>query len=623
MKKNKILLALLTSACVGMTAGCGEAKYNVKTESNDAEYGSITGGGSYTNGQNVSVKIYPNDGCYLPETGAALSFVASDEAFNRDITLSELTEIRDDNGNISYYEYPFKIQLGSVEGGEMRTYGTYKAQFSCRTNTTADVATSVAAERTVEFKVLDGEGNEMVDVIVPSQTVKFNAKIKETSYIDGIEGKIVWYRDAEFTTKYNFNDGVTDNFTLYGKVENATPKDIVADAIKNFEGSKLIEMTINNDLIQIQNYTKDPTKYKDMDIMVYEKSAGNVLKFMINDDSYYEISSVTGGDYYKLPFSGTGFDAFDIAKVNMFFKHMDVNVENDTTFTFEKAKGEGDVHITETIDEQVCYKYLVKDSEGNLYMEFFIRNGYVYKTVDASGKVNLIKYPTGELGALDPENIRDLFLINLSSNNATLNAALSEINTSWEKVLMVRPAKGETIETLLTTNTNVKDLLRKYDYVVKDADGYEINTNTYFINGNKNLTIFVNGEYAPVEAALEALKVGGFGIKTEVTVFDDETVSKEYNVEAATNVFELAEKPGTMHRVIWDALQTLKGMPTAYYEFDYDSVTGVYSFYKKKDDNVPFITIKLNEGKISNMNYYEIDTDGDVTTYVSTFTYSA
>ena len=26
-------------------------------------------------------------------------------------------------------------------------------------------------------------------------------------------------------------------------------------------------------------------------------------------------------------------------------------------------------------------------------------------------------------------------------------------------------------------------------------------------------------------------------------------------------------------------------MPTAYYEFDYDSVTGVYSFYKKKDDN--------------------------------------
>ena len=60
MKKNNILFGLISILCVGTAAGCGgdgEPRYNIKTALDNQEGGTIKGGGSYKQGEQVTLQL--------------------------------------------------------------------------------------------------------------------------------------------------------------------------------------------------------------------------------------------------------------------------------------------------------------------------------------------------------------------------------------------------------------------------------------------------------------------------------------------------------------------------------------------------------------------------------------
>ena len=616
MKKNKILLTLLTSACVGMVAGCGETKYAIKTDVVSDEFGYITGGGNYANGETVTLKVYPNEGC----SATHLSFI------------KEGTETPVEVSFMGDNEYTFV-----VDNGETGNVGSYTAEFSCLTNSPDEDA--MEATRTASFVIVMDENGTTNDTLVPAQEVKIGASIKDVQYVDGIEGRLEWYKNYDSTTKqhtdkWNFeNDKLLENITLYGKITATNPKEIVETAVENFKKSTGIQMDMGNVRANVKGYDKLGTANDKVEFYFYEDydlDGEFFSKFIVINNIYYETSN---NIYYKLPLGpDSGFNITDIEEFNMFFEHISVK-ENASSFSFEKVvDGTTGDSITEELvvgkndkDEDikaVCYKYLVKDGSGNDYMTLWISNGYVYKTEMAStGKVNRISY-VKELASTEPSTIRDIFVIRLESDDAELNAELDEINSSFEKVLKLRPANGETLASLLETDANVKDLLRRYDYEVHDNLGKITDLSTYAINTNKTLDVKVVAKYEDVAGSLEDFAAGGFKITTETIVFETEVVAKEYIVDEGDNVFDLTSKPDSMNVIIWNAMEALEELSDEYYRFEYDA--GIYSFYKDKKDSIPYISIKLDVAgeKIEKLFYYRTDTEGKVITYTSTFDYS-
>jgi hypothetical protein len=618
MKKNKILLAILASACIGTTAGCGgESKYQIKANVTSNEFGYVRGGGKYEAGQKVSLKVYPNEGC--TPNGFDFKRVGSEDI--NDIAASALETVTDDEGKTLYYKYEFDVNAAADVG----TVGTYTAKFSCLTNTTDDVANATAAERKVQFMVVGEETDFENNPLIPSQIVKLGNKIaKEINYIDSVEGRIKWYKvyneeTGAFSEPWNFaEDAVLSDITLYGNVETATPLEIVKDAIENFKNNTKMEMIMNDKAATVKSFNK--ASEGKMDFNFYQGTvsnpAGNHI-FMIHEGDYYSIIS---GVYYKLDLEDSGFTIDDIDAYTQFFEHLTFDL-SDGAYTVEKV-GNEDVLAKDTNNNDVsvtgCSKYTLKNNES-VVMTFWIKNGEIYKTQNAEGNVNVIIHPEGEIGAVDPSVVKDLYLIKLSSNNTELKGLLNEINSDFQKVLMLKANSGETIEYLFENNTNVKDLLRKYDYTISYSGG-TIDPATHYVDGNRDLVLNVKGEYSDVKDGIEVLKEGGFKITTTGEIFGD-IVSKEYTVADATNILAESTNPG-MNPFIWDVIQTVKTLEDDYYKFSYEN--DVYSFYEKNGDSIPYITIKLSgSGFVEEIVYYETNAAGKVTTYTSVIEYLA
>ena len=209
MKKNKILFALLASACVGMAAGCGEAKYTITTKVNSKEESYITGGGKYANGKKVSLRVYPTEGCFGTETDPAqyprLEFTRQGETT---VTESfELTNLIDR----SYYLYEF-ILNNDAENGNV---GTYNVVCSCATNTAEDVSEAEATKYNVTYKIIDDDYNEIESFV---KEVKAGGVAEDVTSVATREGILKWYKDKQGNNEYDFTTPVTSNLTLYSKL---------------------------------------------------------------------------------------------------------------------------------------------------------------------------------------------------------------------------------------------------------------------------------------------------------------------------------------------------------------------------------------------------------------------
>ena len=455
MKKNKILFTLLASACVGLTAGCGSGgtKYSIKTAVSSSEHGYIQGAGKYANGDSVVLKIYPNIGCFGTEGGGAaqptLTFVQEGKTEASDpISLIPV-------GN-THFEYRFTLNSSEDAGGNV---GTYTANFVCASNDPSGA--EVNKKHTVKYKLFNG--STWVDL--SEVEIDNGALAQDIKYTDD-DKKITWHvGDTSTSALFDFTAAITEDKIIYGYIDDATEKEVLAAVIGDFDEISIIKMKIGTMELNINNYN-DSSKVS----MVFGEGETRVGDFYIKGGKYF---MVEGSYHYELDFSGTGFDYTKVADINKYFKHIkgilddSYTVEKETLAT-EYVVGEG----TEN-EIRIASKYVLK-KDGTAIMEYYLKNGYIYKTVEIdSNVVNEIQYPSSVLGPLNvgSANLKKMYTLKLelSETDQTkypdLKDKLDEVNADFDKVL--KSYKGYTVEEILNNHAELKEeLLRKYSFTV-------------------------------------------------------------------------------------------------------------------------------------------------------------
>ena len=636
MKKNKILLTLLASSCIGMVAGCGDDHYKIIAKVSNSEYGYIKGGGNYAVGSKATLKIYPTEGCEPSDMLLLRS------GTNESVSVGAPNAVYGDNGITKYYEFIIDPVTPGAEGN----VGIYTAAFSClqQDKPSGDATT---AERQVVYKIVKKDGS-FDETSVAKQTVKFGTKLKKNEYVEGYEGKITWYKDyngatTSFSNVWDFNNPLEVDLVLYGKVAEPDASDIVSEAITNFTNSTKIKMNIGNYSASLKDYGKESMEFTFQDSSAVDKATDYVIK----NNTYYESYS---GEYYKMELEGSGFAKENIASYAIFFNHVGITTKGYTfvrvlddvtnnhvteTITIGKDKSNNDINIK-------CYKYKAVDGEGKNVMTFWIKNGYLYKTEAYDGEgnpnvANVINYPEEEITSMSFENVKSMYLVRLTSSDTELNDILSANNAKFETILKIRPSNGETLEKLLQTengkliiNSNEIANLKPYDYKFVQVEGgqiYDINLKD-LVTSHKNVQIQVSSTYSNVKEALEKFATGGYRITTSMLGFDDELISKYFIVPANMNILEVDgdNKPDDMNNVLFETIQTvnlLEDTNLGYHHFGYDASTGVYSFYEQEYDNYPYLSIKIDktEKKVLEIIYYEGVGSTNIRTFTSKFEY--
>lgn len=715
MKKNSILFGLISILCVGAAAGCGgesEPTYNILAELSNLENGTIKGGGRYKNGDAVTLRLYPTEGChtdspklyFTPEGGGAET---------------EYTASTSEDGT----HFMFQFTVNNGEDGGASTVGSYKAAFSCLTNKEEDVgAAGTRAEFLVNYKVVknfDSTANEYKSVyddgsggpIIPTQSVVYGNKITEIKYIDSIDGKIEWYIATNDETdtdglvfsgstitnaKYDFTKPVQGPVNLIGVVVASSPEQIVLDSINNFKASKYL--SINNSYGKgiINNLSEIANKK-----MYFESN-----NLIIDKNTYYQVAP--NNRYYKLPLAdpsaASGFKVSDIKEVKDYIELNDLDlaeytiskkmeggtqkketveflksvsgasydtsantatigsfaytidsgkIMKDTTevgtktgdylifgsnagdLSGEKYKVDGtSIKLVDATFE--CKVYELKDSEDNLYMEVYIHNGYIYKTVRKDGFTNVIEYPTTSSSTTLSSGVFDMNLLNLISNdNAALSTELAKVNEKFETILKNVPVEAKSLKTLIDESAELSAILRMYDYTIEDplASGdKKVDLSKVFPwssdnNSVKNLDVKVNASYSTIDTIINSLRNGGFTVTTSTTVFETETVTKTQDIAAGTNV--LGSLPAGINAIIAKTLTKLNTLGTDYNSFKFlveDEGTAteknIYSFYANQNDSVAYIIVTLDkDGNLSQITYTDLENDNinERNTYISTF----
>ena len=627
MKKNNILLALIASLGVGMTAGCGGGtKYSINAKMDFNETGYITGGGKYENGEKVTLRVYPNEGCHGTAQSVAapyLIFTRSGEPAGTESQKLESGVYVRDGG---YYAFEITVNPDASTG----TVGTYSAVLECATNKAEDIANAASAKFTISFKVQDSTGKEITKIgdnkpLLDNVEVGYNKKITEINYVDEVEGRITWY-EADGITLFDFSKGIKSDMQLIGKLAASDVKSVVADALENFKKTTAMTMTIDGvGTAKLNNYemyySAKAEEKKKMEFQFVGTDIND--KFLLRDGAYYQFDEEA---YYKASLSIDSDHTFsfeDIERFDMFFDHLDLDVSATSTYTFSKdLDGDNkpiktDITFTKANGDTVtvsCTKYMVKDGSDTV-MDIYMNKGKIYKTVDGEGKEVLIEYPENA-ESVNPTIVKDMYLLRLSSTNTDLNNILeTTFNSKFETILKVK--QGQSLKEVFNSNNALKDVLRRYNYSVK-IGATNVNMNLPYTQSNNTISIISNGNFGDVEEAIEMLTNGGIHIKTETIVFE-ETDYREYDVAAGTNVFDLASKPSGMNKIIWDALTHIKELSDSYDHFTLSDKT--YSFYESSDSGIPYLTITLDDGgNITTFDYFEVGADGKVTTYTSTIT---
>lgn len=398
MKKNNILFGLISLLCVGTAAGCGggEPTYNIKTAIDNTEGGTIKGGGSFKQGELVTLSLYPTEGCNFDDAPPKVYFTPEGSE-----TATENTAVKSSDG--TYYVHQFTVNNGETGAS---TVGTYKASFFCKTNTIESLDQATSAKFTVYRKVLKDKNDAskgyhtIPEGKAEQKEVAYGTVLPASdNYMEGVDGKITWYvTDDKWgltATEYDFKKGsVKSDLYLIGVVNDATARGIVDDAISAFK---------TNDKMVIEDSTglsATVLNLKDIENKKFYFQLGN--KFIIKDNNYYQIN-IAANAYYKFPLAdpkaAVGYEGFKVTDIKEVLKYIELNnltIDADDAATTDVDEG---VSVKKSGTTDVVEKIEVLGSKisYNSTSKTFVYNELTY-TVDTTN--NKVMQGATEVGTL-------------------------------------------------------------------------------------------------------------------------------------------------------------------------------------------------------------------------------
>ena len=538
----------------------------------------------------------------------------------------ELTNLVDGK----YYLYEFTVDNNAETGN----VGTYNVICNCATRTSDEASDATATKFTVNYKVIDDDGNTIKST---SKDVKYGGVAEDITSFEGLEGILEWYKDKDLNNKYDFSQKVNANVTLYSKLEDS-PRAIMEGAVRAFKNSAYLEMTMGDgSSAKVNNYNKfiNGTAAEKKSMFFDYINASKRRVFIIDQGFYWQNEDDA---YYKadLEVEGFGLAVDKLEDFKKFFKHLDVDVTN-TEYKFSVDKNADGVIRTDIVvgkdaggaDIKVsCAKYTVKDASDNVLYHFYINAGKIYKTESVTGETNIINYPTSGT-KVNPSTTKNMYMIKLQLDDTDLTEAVDlkdlfdEMNASFEGMLKIK--QGQTLREVLTGNATLNAILKKYNYEVKRESSVitsaldDVNP----FNNSVTLTIDVTANAQVVVNAVNELSSGGFSVKTEIT-WDGDTYEKTADIAAGTDV--LNNLDSGISNAIKDVLIKLRDLNHAtngYDSFSVNASTGDYEFFDK-DCSVPYLRVKVESGKIAKVTYYDFENANveQRNTTVTTITYN-
>lgn len=534
MKKNNILFGLISILCVGTAAGCGgdgEPKYNIKTALDNQEGGTIKGGGSYKQGEQVTLQLFPAEGCNFSDSPPMVAFIPEGSE------LAQSEEAASISSDGTHFVYQVNVNNGA--DGSASTVGTYKATFMCKTNTIEALDSANSAKYTVYRKVLKDKNDAskgyhtIATDKAEQKEVVYGTKLPQDNYLDGVDGKITWYvTDDEWeltTTEYDFKNAVKSDLYLIGVVSDSSTRGIVEDAIANFKKNDKMVITDEAGVKATVLNLKDIANKK----MYFQ--LGN--RFIISDNNYYQIKASGGTSlYYKLPLvapdAADGYDGFKVQDIKDFYDYVELNYleyDADDAATADVDEGvsikkNGSNDYTEKIE--IFGSRMSYDSTAKT----FIYNELTY-TIDATNNKIL-------QGETDVGTLVDSVYVKFSDSmsDATLKGKTYKIDGNYLNLIVDSPTckvyqikkDGKLYMDLYISNGNVYKIIRyKVDGVTKD-ESYLVNHAPTDVGTTKPSTIY--------DMNLLKLVSSNTALNTALATIngDFDTMLKNVTVEAKT-----------------------------------------------------------------------------------------
>lgn len=485
MKKKSLLFLILSFLCVGLVSGCGEEKFSITTEVEDSEAGYMTGGGSYVKGSTVNLRVYVNEGCTLN----GVNFTKKDSSITEKVSGIENAP----DGSYKYYDFAITDD----------TIGNYKASFDCSKTNTTNKGSSTAKNR-VKFYIVKMDGTSQKDSDpfglrtdassseVPYVEVANNALIGEIKNSSGTvittnirnvpkyqNQKFTWYKCNSFE---NYNTPVekdkfdpltmkiSTNTNLCGFGTEKNNIEEVEEGIKSFvNNSNGMVITSGNNGAHIKNLFNRLTadsKNKTY-IKVFTNGKNEKIKGLYYAGTYYEYTEVKDKDGNV---TSSKITSLEIMKENSNKEYVNVaGIELKNIPDLYKFIQLMDLNVTSAVKDST-------NSEGTVYK---VNDGEYFITIDAGGQI--VKYKDSNNDTYSIEYVtsfqetsvakpKDTYIIQLSSNNETLNKQLSAINQNYDTAIKISQGYGETIQKQLAKSVGLQEKLKIYSYTWKVLD---------------------------------------------------------------------------------------------------------------------------------------------------------
>lgn len=333
--------------------------------------------------------------------------------------------------------------------------------------------------------------------------------------------------------------------------------------------------------------------------------------------------------------NASGIELKDISDLYKYISIADLDVDklkstakSSDDIVVSKWEGEG---AAVDINGVSCARYDLK-KDGSIIMTIYINKGVIYQIVTKEHTL-MYDFASKDDQKFDPTVTLPMYLVRLYTNDSSLRADIKGYANNYETILKVVPGEGETLNSAMRNDAYLSKVLKEYYYELKHGEntGNSCAGSIYLesgITGHLKLCMDVKGKLADVKSALtntgvglqsdNTVVTGKFDVVTKTKVFDEE-YTKEYSFTE-----ELNAKPDGMNSIIWDSLSEiakLSSVDVLFGRFEYDSVSKVYKFFEKDNSTTPYLSVMIEDDRISQVVYYKNES-GKITTYTSEFDYS-
>jgi len=652
MKKRNILFVIFSVLCLNLIAGCGETEYTINASSADTECGYVTGGGKYSIGDKVTLTVHKNLGC----TFSKLGFTSS--VTNVTSTVSNFNPGGSQNGYDDVAEYTFTVTEDNVGSfvfyfnnkTPLNSSGTVSFEGTTSTTTSGSSSgggngggSSNPANPTtyqVNYRVYGEAGGS--PLYTYTETVDYGFRpSKNYTYINTSNAnlknkKITWYVDSSFTTNYTGNESNTV-YTLYGKAEEMTAKNLIDEIAKNLQvsqGVKFVEKDSEDvnyykeaTVVGLKDYYSTSKDVKKISITVNSNmcdGASCYLKqdLVLKDGRYDEVRYTSSLEKDIVVGFSLGNNTFNINQINDLYKFIEVAdlnsssytdgsiIEGSASYTLENVKYEiGDNANSSVVIDK---KYTLTVNGKNLSL--YTYNGKLYKIENGTKTIELTYDDTLVADSLDGHS-EQMYFVKLYTN---IHHSITDINNNFDTILKVIPSRRETLGSALEK----VELLKGYSYTVRlgrESDDDICNDpDNYVVRNHMDVYIDTGSAFTSVQDAInelftvngeEVIVNRGFNITTSIKNVHG-FGARNYTITANTVITDLiadAENNAAIHPITLDGLKCLALLDSSDYTKLNSTVVGgmdKYSFFNKSYARA-FLTVYIRNGKIIAFDYYD------------------